>query len=272
MMRRILVLLSVLLLMIPAAQALDYGEADVVGTVETLQKATNDSGNLMQEMALCDSIADAMRAVAVTDIAILNGGDVVHNLEGGEVTWRDIQGLFAVDQPLAVTTLTGAELRELLELGVSHAAVDMSDETLDAQASAFEGFPQVSGFKFHYDPSAPVGERIVELTLTDGTEIGADMTLTLCATEEMLSGGYGYPAREWESTGLTQAQALAAYIGGGTLKTPAAGRITCIGVSGRFAVSRPLVFLCSIGAILIVFSVRGALGKAPKRDKNPFFE
>lgn len=270
--RRVLCVLFLILLLITEAAGAERTEDAVLGTVETLQKATNDYGCTTREMALCDTIADAMRSVGGTDIAILNGGDVVHNLDGGEATWGELQALFPEEKTLVVTEITGAELLSILELGVSHAVVDMPAQVLDAEASSFDGFPQISGFTFRYDPTAPVGERVTEASLADGTAITPEQMLTLTATEYMLSGGYGYPVLDFESLGVTQAQALADYFTDGVLRSPAMGRITCIGLGDRFFVARPLVLLIALAAILIVLSVRGVFRRGGPKDKNPFFE
>lgn len=257
-MRRLFSVLM-LLLMVPltvtTAAGAQYRDSDVVGTVETLQKATNDRGNLIKEMELCDSTADAVRERCSADIAILNGGDFVANLEGGEAVWSDLQALFTEDRELAVAEITGGQLKELLEYGVSHAATSLADETLDVERSAFEGFPQISGFTFTYDPTAPVGERIFYLELADGTKVTEDMSLNLAATGYMLDGGYGYEPVSSQSAGLTLAEALAGYMDGGTLQTPKIGRIDCIGVSDYFSFPRPMIFLISVAAILIAYSV-----------------
>lgn len=270
--RRVLCVLFLILLLTTEAAGAERTSDAVLGTVETLQKATNDYGCTTREMALCDTIADAMCSVGGTDIAILNGGDVIHNLDGGEVTWGELQALFLEEKTLAVTEITGAELRELLELGVSHAVVDMPAEVLDAEASSFDGFPQISGFSFRYDPTAPIGERVMEITGPDGTELDPEDTLTLTATETMLSGGYGYPVFAAERLDVTQAEALAEYFTDGVLRAPEMGRITCIGLGDRFFVARPLVLLIALAAILIVLSVRGVLRRGGPKDKNPFFE
>ena len=209
-MRRFLIALFLVMLFIsPKASAYSYRDDTVLGTVDSLQQATNDYGCLTGEMELCDTVADAVRSACGTQIAIINGGDIVHNLEGGEATWGDILFLFAEDRPLATAEISGADLLKILEYGVSHAVMDPSTETLDVEASIFDGFPQISGFSFYYDLSAPVGQRILHAELPDGSLVTADMTLTLAATEYMLSGGFGYPAISYESVGTTLAEATA---------------------------------------------------------------
>ena len=272
-MRRVMCVLFLLLLLIPTAATLDAlpADDDVIGTVETLLQATNDDGNTTREMPLCDTVADSMRTVCGADVAILNGGDVIHNLDSGPVSWGELKALFLEDRPLAVAEVTGDELKLILEVGVSHATMDMTSETLDVRRSSFDGFPQVSGITFRYDPTAPIGDRIVEIRLTDGTELSEDQTLTLAASEYMLSGGYDYPALPHENKSVTLAEALAAQFRDGTLAAPETGRITSIGQGNRFAISRPVILLVSLAAILIVLSVRGVFRRGAPKDRNPFF-
>lgn len=263
-MRRVLTVLLVALFVAQMPCAMARGADTVVGTVEMLQQATNDYGCLTKEMELCDTVADAVRSACGTQIAIVNGGDFALNLEGGEVTWGDILAVFREDRVVAVAEITGAQLLELLEYGVSNAVVDMTTETLDVEESVFDGFPQISGFAFAYDPTAPVGERILYADLEDGTQIDGEMTLTLAATGHMLSGGFGYPELEHSGTGVTLAGALAQYFQDGVLGDPVMKRIQCIGLSDRFALSRPTIMVISAAAIMLCFS----FGKIKQRGKK----
>ena len=54
-------------------------------------------------------------------------------------------------------------------------------------------FPQISGFKFSFDASKPVGCRIVEVTRLDGTAIAKDSKeYTLTTLDFLIYGGDGY--------------------------------------------------------------------------------
>lgn len=267
--RFIIALFLVMLFVSPAASAYSYQDDTVLGTVDSLQQATNDYGCLTGEMELCDTVADAVRSACGTQIAIINGGDILHNLEGGEATWGDILFLFAEDRPLATAEITGADLLKILEYGVSHAVMDPSTETLDVEASVFDGFPQISGFSFYYDLSAQAGQRIKHAELPDGSLITADMTLTLAATEYMLSGGFGYPPVACRSAGVTLAEATAQYFDGGMIHDPAMKRIICIGVADRFAVPRPTIFVVSIAAIMLCFFY-GKIRRRSKKENEMF--
>ncbi len=262
-MRRFAFLLTVTgligLLAVPVYAAEEEDEVPI-GTVETLLTATNGNGNLVGEMDLCDTVADAARAACGTDIAVVNGGDVIRNLDGGEVTRQDLVDLFLEDRELGTAEISGEDLLELLEYGVSYYVMDMSTETVDTEESLFDGFPQISGFTFTVDPTAPVGERIYSLKTSDGTEITADTRLTLTATVFMLEGGYGYPVLDYQSTDISLSEALEQHFDDGVLMSPETDRIRRLGVGETFSFSRPMILVICIALILLIVSVRGVRG------------
>ena len=105
---------------------------------------------------------------------------------------------------------------------------------IDHEQSPQGRFLQVSGFRFGYDPAKPVGERVVSITLDDGTTLSLTDTVTqlrLAGTNYVMTGGDSYSMlgelpveRELGAAD----EALAAYIG---LHTPAA-----VPATGRIAV------------------------------------
>lgn len=87
-------------------------------------------------------------------------GDLEQDLPVGEVRWEDVTRAVNEDRQLAEAEITPAQLYALLEELLSHLSVDLADESLDVEASAFAGFPQVSGFLLTVDASAPVGKGV----------------------------------------------------------------------------------------------------------------
>lgn len=216
-----------------------YAPQDTVGQIPILL-GTDDGDRIKnaanQACSLGSAAADAARAAAGADLAILNGGDLGAGLQPGAVTWETLQHSFSTSRTLATVTVTAEELWQILETGVSHAVLD-EHLKIDREASSFDGFPQISGFRFTYDMSAPVGERIYSVTLDGGETLDRSdtaRTFTLCATEYMLTGGYGYPvpAQPLHPLGLDTAQALADAVAQGTLDADAyegSARIRVIG-------------------------------------------
>lgn len=273
-------ILSVILSLVTLAgliwPARAYEDSDVVGNLPTrlrIEGRTEEKNATNQECSLGSAAADAVRYVAGCDLVMLNGGDFQHGLQPGVQTWAEVQDAFRVDRPLAVVTVTTAELWALLEYGVSHAVLDESYR-LDREQSSFDGFLQVAGFSYTYDMSAPLGERIYQVKLSDGEELDrsdADRTFTLCATEYMLAGGYGYPLCEAEYVPLqlTLAQALAEGISAGILEGvdyTRTQRVTVIGCGDdTLLAASPMAV-----AVLLLVLIAGTSGKVIKR-KLKFF-
>ena len=142
-------------------------------------------------------IADLLRAKYKTDFVLTNGGGIrdtfpaknyvpvdtklVRTGTGAlDVTLGDALTVYPFGNQVATTVVTGENLWKALENGVS----------------GFPGggqFPQVSGFKFTFDPTKAVGSRIVSVTKNDGTAIAKDQTVyTLTTLDFIIYGGDGY--------------------------------------------------------------------------------
>ena len=143
-------------------------------------------------------IADLLRAKYKTDFAISNGGGIrdtfpaktyipantalVRTGTGAlDVTLGDALTVYPFGNQVATTVVTGANLWKALENGVG------------GNYPADGRFPQVSGLKFSFDASKPVGSRIVSVTKNDGTAIAKDSTeYTLTTLDYIIYGGDGY--------------------------------------------------------------------------------
>ena len=143
-------------------------------------------------------IADLMRAKYKTDFAIQNGGGIRDTFPAKtyipantalvrtgtgplDVTLGDALTVFPFGNQIATTTVTGENLWKALENGVG------GNYPGDGR------FPQISGFKFSFDASKPIGSRIVSVTKLDGTEIAKDSKeYTLTTLDFLIYGGDGY--------------------------------------------------------------------------------
>ncbi len=143
-------------------------------------------------------IADLLRAKYKTDFALTNGGGIrdtfpaktyipadttlVRSGTGAlDVTLGDALTVYPFGNQVATTVVTGANLWKALENGVG------------GNYPADGRFPQVSGLKFSFDSSKPLGSRIVSVTKNDGTAIAKDSTeYTLTTLDYIIYGGDGY--------------------------------------------------------------------------------
>ena len=143
-------------------------------------------------------IADLLRAKYKTDFALTNGGGIRDTFPAKsyspadtklvrtgtgplDVTLGDALTVYPFGNQVATTVVTGENLWKALENGVG---------------GSYPGdgrFPQISGFKFTFDPTKAVGSRIVSVTKNDGTAIAKDQTVyTLTTLDFIIYGGDGY--------------------------------------------------------------------------------
>lgn len=147
------------------------------------------------ETNLGDLCADAIRAAAGTDIALMNAGGIRAGLRAGEITYGDVLGVFPFGNHLRTIEVTGQQLLDALELSVSKFPEENG------------GFLQVSGltFTFRTDIPSPViwddagmftgveGERRVQSVMVGGKQLEPAQTYSLAGTDYTLrDSGDGY--------------------------------------------------------------------------------
>ena len=150
------------------------------------------------ETPMGNFMADLLRAKYKTDFAIQNGGGIRDTFPARtyipaatglvrtgtgplDVTLGDAFTVFPFGNQIATTVVTGANLWKALENGVG------GNYPGDGR------FPQVSGLKYSFDASKPIGSRIVEVTKLDGTAIAKDSKeYTLTTLDFLIYGGDGY--------------------------------------------------------------------------------
>ena len=136
------------------------------------------------ETAIGNLIADAMREAAGADIAITNAGGIRGDREyaaGTELTRRDVLTELPFGNRTVSFELTGAQVRELLEHGLS------------AVEEGSGRFPQVSGLTVEADPSAEPGSRVTAVTV-GGEPLDEAATYLVATNDFMGGGGDGYAA------------------------------------------------------------------------------
>lgn len=145
-------------------------------------------------------IADAQRAAAGADVAIMNNGGIRIDLPPGAVTFGDLYRLQPFQNTLVILWLSGAELRQALEHGLRGARPSI----------------HVSGLRVTYDPGAPPGQRVRRLLREDGRPIGETDTVRVVVNDFLAEGGDGFAvfaqARRREFTGIVDLDALVAYV------------------------------------------------------------
>lgn len=152
-------------------------------------------------------IADAQLAAtrsAGAQIALMNPFGIRAALvpaADGAVTFGDIYAVQPFNNVLVTQSLTGAQLKAVLEQG------------FDAQGPE-QVLAVSAGFSFRYDRSRPVGERIVAMTL-DGQPIDPAATYRVTSNNFLAQGGDSFTAlaAQREATiGMSDLDALEAWL------------------------------------------------------------
>jgi 5'-nucleotidase len=156
----------------------------VVGHLEAPAMKSEENG----ESPVADLIADAQLAATKganrgnADLSFINSGGVRTDLvprADGRVTYGQIFALEPFGNTLVVRTLTGAQLKSLLE------------HQFDAQGLRPSVLVPSANFHFAYDLSKPLGEHIVAMRL-DGKPIDPNGRYRVVVNSFLASGGDGY--------------------------------------------------------------------------------
>ena len=162
------------------------------GTPAVERSGETEMGNYM---------ADLVRAATKTQLTIINGGGIRDTFPAKtyapadktlvrpgtgitgpyDVTLGDALTVFPFGNYVATTKMTGSDIWKAIENGVS-------------QYPTAGRFPQISGFKFAFDPTKTVGSRVTSIKTSDGKDIPNDASVefTVATVDYMVSGGDGY--------------------------------------------------------------------------------
>lgn len=155
----------------------------------------------MPQEVVGNLIADAQRAAATGDVAVMNAGGVRAAIAAGTATYGSLFEVAPFGNTLVVITLKGSALRTYLQ------------KLADPRARA-----HLSGATVTYDPARPAGDRILSVIMSDGRALDDRRTYRLVMSDFMASGGDGLQVGEGaiavEETGLVDLDALIAWVRG----------------------------------------------------------
>lgn len=176
------------------------------------------------ESALGDWVADVMRAKTGTQVAFTNGGGLRTDLARGQLTYGQLYNLIPFDNVLVTLHLTGAQLKAVLEAGVSQA----------------HELIQVSGLRFAWDAGKPAGQRVSDVTV-GGQPLDLEASYSATTQDFLATGGDDYAVlagiKDVNTLSVLQrdaiiSAALAEARAGRTIAPQVDGRITNVGGAG----------------------------------------
>lgn len=193
------------------ARVVGSAAVDLDGSRNNIRSRETNLGNLVAEAMLAKT-----RSAGAT-IAITNGGGIRASIPAGPVTVGQILEVLPFGNTLALVTLTGAQVIEALNNGVSQVE------------SGAGRFPQIAGFRFTYDPSLPAASRVTSVTI-GGAPIDPNADYIVVTNNFMLTGGDGYSVftrgRNQVDTGFILADVMEEYIAANSpVNPPVDGRI-----------------------------------------------
>lgn len=188
------------------AKTVDYVNQVVATATEALSGATS----FWQDTPIVDfiqhvqteTVEEALAGTAYDDLPVLSIAAPFSRdayFPEGDVTVRDIAGLYIYDNTLEAVTMTGSQVEDYLEYSAKYFETVPAGGTFDPDSDVnAEGTPDynydmLSGVSYELDLSQPVGDRVENLTLMDGTEITADMEFVVAVNNYRRSGGGDFP-------------------------------------------------------------------------------
>jgi 2',3'-cyclic-nucleotide 2'-phosphodiesterase (5'-nucleotidase family) len=151
-------------------QVIGHATVDLEGENGQVRTRETNLGNLL---------ADLARRHAETDIALINAGVIRASIPSGPVPLKRIMEVLPFDSSLTTLRITGTQLQEALENGVSRLP----------QASG--RFLQVAGLRYAFDPGAPPGSRVKEV-IVNGTPLVPAHHYSVVVDQFLAEGGDGY--------------------------------------------------------------------------------
>jgi 5'-nucleotidase/UDP-sugar diphosphatase len=198
-------------------QAVGTAGVDLNGEREDVRVRETNLGDL-----ICDAMVWKTSSLGAT-IAIQNGGGIRASIPAGEITMGQVLEVLPFGNQITVLTLTGEQVSEALENGVSQ---------VEEEAGRFA---HVGGMRYAFDPTAEAGARIASVEIWDASSesyvaLDPAATYILATNNYLADGGDDFSvfteASDRYETGWLLSDTLAEYLRAFSPVSPSAeGRI-----------------------------------------------
>jgi len=166
----------------------------------------------MFESTMDNLLLDATAAAAATTVALSNGWRYGAPIPAGPLSEWDIWNMVPANPPVSVVTLTGRQLRQLLEQNLQ------ATFACDPWEQRGGYLKRCRGIEMLLKLENPVGHRIQQFTVA-GARVGDDEAVTVAFLgEQAVPANTGSDRR---TMGITAVEALGRYVRGQKTVTPA---------------------------------------------------
>lgn len=149
-------------------------------SLATLAASLSGENSGAAQTALGSWAADAVRARTGASVALLGGASIGASLPAGEVSRQTVLDAFSAKTAVVLASLSGAQLKTLLEQAVS------------AYPEPSERFLQLSGLSFSFDPAQPAGQRVHSVAV-NGEPLDEGAAYEVALTDDLgLTGEFRY--------------------------------------------------------------------------------
>lgn len=121
------------------------------------------------ETNLGNYMADAVRKMAVSSLSLVDKDAIREGIDAGDITRRSLFYAFPFDDHVLSAEFTGSEIQSILERNITREE---------------GGIFALSGMKMQYDPGAPEGARVREVSM-NGEKLDSGKTYRLGFTDHM---------------------------------------------------------------------------------------
>lgn len=154
-------------------------------TIARAQTIGGEEPKPRDEQSPADALfADIVRNATATDVAILPGVGYGVALAAGPIRAADLRNLIPHESKVVTMTLTGAQIREILEQSLENTY------TKDPRTKV-GGLAQVSGLVFVYRPNAAKGSRLQDVRV-GGRALETGREYRVATNSLLAEGGHNY--------------------------------------------------------------------------------
>ena len=193
-------------------KTIDYVNTKIGSVTETLSASTAyyEDTPILDFISKVQSqtVEAALEGTEFEDVPVISQASPFSRtaeFPAGDISIRDVAGLYVFDNTLGGVEVNGSQLRDYLEYSARYfkqteegaefdpaTGTNAVDEDLDRPIPDYN-YDALSGIDYDINVSKPVGERIENLTAQDGKTVGDDDTFVLALNNYRQSGGGDYP-------------------------------------------------------------------------------